>query len=50
VIGGLRDGSLAPLRGWRAALLVSLLLATLVVLSPGLEELASWRLLTRGSP
>jgi hypothetical protein len=48
VIVGLREGSLAPLRGWRAALLVVLLLATVVVLWPGLEELASWRLLTTG--
>jgi len=40
---GRREGSLAPLRGWRALLLVALLLATAAVLAPGLEELASWR-------
>jgi hypothetical protein len=48
-IVGLREESLAPLRGWRAALLVALLLATSVVLWPGLEELVTWRLLTTGS-
>ena len=47
-IVGRREGLLLPLRGFRLALLVALLLATCAVLWPGLEELASWRLLTSG--
>jgi hypothetical protein len=34
---------LVPLRGWRIALLVALGLASLLVLGPGLPELALWR-------
>jgi hypothetical protein len=41
-----REGSLLPLRAPRAALLAVLLLAALATLAPGLDELASWRLLT----
>jgi hypothetical protein len=44
-VAGRREGSLLPLRGARAALLAVLVLATLATLAPGLEELASWRLL-----
>jgi hypothetical protein len=36
---GRSDGSLVPLRGWRAALLVVLALAAVAVLAPGLDEL-----------
>jgi hypothetical protein len=43
---GWGEGTLAPLRGWRALLLAGLVLAALATLSPGLEELATWRLLT----
>ena len=43
---GRAEGLQLPLRGWRATLLVLLLMATLVVLAPGVEELAVWRLLT----
>jgi hypothetical protein len=46
---GWRERSLLPLRGWRAALLVALLLLAAAVLAPGMEELASWRLLTRSA-
>lgn len=46
VVAGQREGSLRPLRGWRAALFVALLAAAALVLAPGLEELASWRLLS----
>jgi len=40
------DGSLLPLRGRRAWLLAVLALATLAVLAPGLDELATWHGLT----
>jgi hypothetical protein len=43
---GWRDGSLAPLRGWRGVLLAALALAALASVAPGLGELATWRLLT----
>jgi hypothetical protein len=46
VLVGRREGALAPLRGPRAALLVALLLLAVVLIAPGLGELASWRLLT----
>ena len=36
-------GVLAPLRGWRIALLVALALATVLVLWPGFQELVVWR-------
>jgi hypothetical protein len=39
-------GRLAPLRGWRLALLLTLAAAALAVLAPGMDELLSWRLLT----
>jgi phosphoglycerol transferase MdoB-like AlkP superfamily enzyme len=42
---GRSEGSLLPLKGPRAALLAVLALAALAALAPGLEELASWRLL-----
>lgn len=35
--------TLAPLRGWRLVLLVALVVATLLVLWPGMEELLLWR-------
>jgi hypothetical protein len=41
---GRREGP--PLRGLRLVLLAALLLAGIAVLAPGLDELASWRLLT----
>ena len=40
------EGSLLPLRGRRAVLVVLLLLVAVALIAPGLEELASWRLLT----
>jgi hypothetical protein len=40
------DASLRPLRGLRLLLLVALALAGAATLAPGLEELATWRLLT----
>jgi hypothetical protein len=40
-----RDSRLAPLRGWRAVLLVALVALAASVLWPGLEELALWRAL-----
>jgi 4-amino-4-deoxy-L-arabinose transferase-like glycosyltransferase len=43
---GKRDGALHPLRGWRLLLLAALALAAVATLEPGLEELATWRLLT----
>jgi hypothetical protein len=43
---GRREGSLLPLKGPRAVLLAVLALAALATLAPGLEELATWRLLT----
>jgi hypothetical protein len=43
---GRREGSLRALRGWSAVLLAVLVLAALATLSPGLEELGTWRLLT----
>jgi hypothetical protein len=46
VMAGRGDGTLRPLRGWRLVLLVALVVAALATLAPGLEELASWRLLT----
>ncbi len=45
VVVGRRDGTLLPLRGWRFVLLVALAVAALATLAPGLEELATWRLL-----
>ena len=45
VVVGRRDGTLRPLRGWRFVLLVVLAVAALATLAPGLEELATWRLL-----
>ena len=44
VVGG-REGMLYPLRGWRVVLLAGLALTALATLAPGLEELATWRLL-----
>jgi len=43
---GLREGSLAPLRGWRLAGLLALCVLAVLVLLPGLDELALWHLLT----
>ena len=43
---GRAEGSLLPLRGRRAVLVVLLLLVAVALIAPGLEELASWRLLT----
>ena len=43
-----RAEALRPLRGRRAACLVLLVLVAAALLAPGLEELASWQLLTRG--
>ena len=40
------DGSLLPLRGRRAVLLVGLALVAFAVLAPGCEELLAWRSLT----
>ena len=45
VVAGRRDGRLRPLRGFRLVLLAGLALAALATLVPGLEELATWRLL-----
>jgi hypothetical protein len=45
VVGGRPDAALRPLRGWRLLLLAGLVLAALATLAPGLEELATWRLL-----
>lgn len=41
-----REGALRPLRGWRLLALVALVAAALATLAPGLEELATWRILT----
>ncbi len=41
-----REGALHPLRGWRVLLFAGLAVATLATLAPGMEELATWRLLT----
>jgi len=46
VVVGQRDGALRPLRGWRVVLLAALVLSALATLAPGLEELATLRLLT----
>jgi hypothetical protein len=46
VVAGRGEGSPLPLRGWRVALVVLLAAIALVVLAPGREELATWRLLT----
>jgi hypothetical protein len=46
VVTGRSDGSLAPLRGRRALLLVALVLVAVAVLAPGLDELVTWRRLT----
>jgi hypothetical protein len=43
---GRQEGTLQPLRGWRLLLLAALAVAALATLAPGLEELATWRLLT----
>ncbi len=45
VLVGRSEGSLLPLRSRRAALLVLLLLVATLAIAPGLQELASWRLL-----
>jgi 4-amino-4-deoxy-L-arabinose transferase-like glycosyltransferase len=42
---GRQEGTLAPLRGWRAALLALLVLAALAALAPGRDELVAWQLL-----
>jgi 4-amino-4-deoxy-L-arabinose transferase-like glycosyltransferase len=47
---GRREGSLAPLRGWRLGLLVILVALAVLVLAPGLEELLTWRRLTGRPP
>jgi hypothetical protein len=41
-----RKGGLAPLRGWRLTLLLALGVLAALVLLPGLDRLALWRLLT----
>ncbi len=46
VVVGRREGSPLPLRGWRLALLVLLAAIALLVLAPGRDELATWRLLS----
>ncbi len=46
VVAGRGEGSLLPLRGWRVTLLVLLAAIAFVVLAPGRDELATWRLLT----
>jgi len=46
VLVGQRDGTLHPLRGGRLLLLAAVALAALATLAPGLEELATWRLLS----
>jgi 4-amino-4-deoxy-L-arabinose transferase-like glycosyltransferase len=46
VIAGRSEGSLRPLRGRRAVLLVLLVLVAAVLIAPGLGELAFWQLLT----
>jgi 4-amino-4-deoxy-L-arabinose transferase-like glycosyltransferase len=43
---GRREGALAPLRGFRVALLVVLAIVALLSVAPGLDELVVWRLLT----
>jgi hypothetical protein len=43
---GRSDGSLAPLRGWRLALLALLALVAIAVLAPGMEELVTWQRLS----
>jgi 4-amino-4-deoxy-L-arabinose transferase-like glycosyltransferase len=49
VVPGRPEARLHPLGGWRVVLLAVLGLATVATLAPGLEELATWRLLTGGS-
>jgi hypothetical protein len=46
LVAGRADGSLQPLRGRRLVLLVVLVGAAVLLLAPGLDELACWRLLT----
>ena len=46
LVVGRREGTLRPLRWVGAVLLAVLALAALATLAPGLEELATWRLLT----
>jgi peptidoglycan/LPS O-acetylase OafA/YrhL len=46
VVAGRSQGSLRPLRGRSAVLLALLMLVVAVLLAPGLDELATWRLLT----
>ncbi len=46
VVVGRREDTLHPPRGFRLLLLAALALAALATLAPGLEELATWRLLT----
>lgn len=46
VLAGRSEGSLRPLRGWRAVLLALLVLVAAALIAPGLGELAFWRLLT----
>ena len=41
---GRHEDSLFPVRGWRAALVVLLGAIALLVLAPGRDELATWRL------
>jgi hypothetical protein len=43
---GRGDGSLAPLRGRRLAVLALLALVAIAVLAPGMEELLTWQRLT----
>jgi hypothetical protein len=43
LVAGRSDGSLAPLRGRRAILLLVLVLGAVAVLAPGLDELVTWR-------
>jgi 4-amino-4-deoxy-L-arabinose transferase-like glycosyltransferase len=46
VVVGRREGAPRPLGGWRLALLVLIGAIALLVLAPGREELATWRLLS----
>jgi hypothetical protein len=48
VLVGRAEGSLVPLRRWRAALLVALAVLAFALIAPGLGELAAWRLLAGG--
>ena len=44
LVAGLRTEELHPLRGWRVALLVTLGIAAVFTLAPGVPELDVWRL------